>query len=93
MEMQRDGDPYMEDHVVEPSHYTQYELEPITFIMGNDPKGVFVRGNIVKYTMRAGSKLYEGLDPIASEIRDFQKVIRYAEMRIEQLQERYNNDK
>tara|TARA_R110000851_G_scaffold188110_3_gene338067 strand:+ start:1946 stop:2125 length:180 start_codon:yes stop_codon:yes gene_type:complete len=42
-------------------------------------------GNIIKYSMRAGHKIYEGEDEIGSEITDLRKVIRYAEMRIEQL--------
>jgi hypothetical protein len=35
--------------------------------------------------MRAGHKIYEGEDKIGSEITDLRKVMRYAEMRIEQL--------
>ena len=42
-------------------------------------------GNIVKYSLRAGSKLYEGMDGRESEVVDLGKVIRYAEMRIHQL--------
>lgn len=45
----------------------------------------FHTGNIIKYAMRAGHKLYEGEDEIGSEITDLKKVMRYAEMRIEQL--------
>jgi hypothetical protein len=35
--------------------------------------------------MRAGHKIYEGEDGVGSEITDLRKVIRYAEIRIEQL--------
>jgi len=73
----------MSDIVNKPLHYTRYKIEPITFIMENDLP--FHVGNIIKYTMRAGHKLYEGEDSIGSEITDLRKVIRYAEMRIEQL--------
>jgi hypothetical protein len=73
----------VDDDVVRPSHYTQYEVEPIDFIMKNDLP--FHVGNIVKYAARAGSKLYEGLDATESEIRDLEKVRRYAEMRVNQL--------
>jgi hypothetical protein len=45
----------------------------------------FWRGNIIKYASRAGAKKYDGMDGIASEITDLKKVMRYAEMRIEQL--------
>jgi hypothetical protein len=73
----------MSDIVHQPSHYTRWKIEPITFIMDNDLP--FHTGNIIKYAMRAGHKLYEGEDEIGSEITDLKKVMRYAEMRIEQL--------
>lgn len=71
------------DLVTRPSHYTQYKIEPITFIMRNGLE--FWRGNIVKYAARAGSKMYDGQDKTESEITDLRKVIRYAEMRINML--------
>jgi len=74
----------MEEVVVRPSHYARYLIEPVTFIMRNGFE--FWRGNIVKYASRAGHKLYPGKDEVESEIIDLQKVIRYAEMRINQLQ-------
>ena len=73
------------DIVKHPKHYTQYQIEPITFIMENDPEGRFAKGNIIKYVCRAGSKLYPGQDATQSEITDLEKVRRYAEMRINQL--------
>lgn len=73
-----------EEIVVRPAHYARYLIEPITFIMRNGFE--FWRGNIVKYASRAGHKLYPGKDEVESEIIDLQKVIRYAEMRINQLQ-------
>ena len=45
----------------------------------------FWRGNIVKYASRAGHKMYDGMDEQESEITDLNKVIRYAEMRINQI--------
>lgn len=71
------------DRVVKPAHYTMWAIEPITFIMRN--KMEFWRGNIIKYATRAGSKLYDGLDAVESEITDLEKVRRYAEMRINML--------
>lgn len=71
------------DVVVEPAHYTRWVIEPITYIMRNGME--FWRGNIVKYASRAGFKLYDGKDAVESEITDLKKVIRYAEMRINQL--------
>lgn len=72
------------DIIVKPSHYAKWKIEPITFIMRNGFE--FWRGNIVKYASRAGSKIYDGMDEVGSEITDLKKVIRYAEMRINQLQ-------
>jgi hypothetical protein len=69
--------------VNEPKHYARWVIEPITYIMLNGFE--FWRGNIVKYASRAGFKLYEGKTQEESEIIDLQKVIRYSEMRINQI--------
>ena len=45
----------------------------------------FGRGNLIKYSSRAGYKLYGGKTQVESEIIDLEKVIRYANMRINQL--------
>ena len=71
------------DIVTRPSHYTQFAIEPIEFILRNSLP--FHTGNIIKYSMRAGSKLYDGMDPVESEVTDLKKVMRYAQMRINQL--------
>ena len=76
-------DLYEDDVVKEPIHYTRWKIEPITFIMRNGFE--FWRGNIVKYVSRAGFKGYHGKSMDQSEIIDLEKVIRYAEMRINQL--------
>lgn len=72
-----------DDIVNKPSHYTQYEIEPVTFIMAN--RLPFEIGNIVKYACRAGSKLYPNQDYRQSRITDLEKVRRYAEMEINRL--------
>ena len=41
---------------------------------------------IIKYAARAGFKNYDGQDSTSSEITDLRKVMRYAEMRIEEIQ-------
>jgi hypothetical protein len=69
--------------VNKPSHYSHYDIEPVTFIMQN--KMEFWRGNIVKYVCRAGFKRYDGMNVLDSEITDLEKVRRYAEMRINVL--------
>ncbi len=66
-----------------PDHYSRWKIEPITYIMRNGME--FWRGNIIKYASRAGYKSYPGMDKSESEITDLRKVIRYAEMRINQL--------
>lgn len=74
----------MEDDLVhEPDHYSRWPIEPITFIMRNGFE--FWRGNLVKYAARAGYKIYDGKSQEDSEITDLEKVIRYAEMRINQI--------
>lgn len=78
-----------DDIVVKPSHYERYAIEPINFIMLNDME--FWRGNIVKYVARAGFKAYPNQTEVQSEITDLRKVIRYSEMRINQLQGRDPN--
>lgn len=71
------------DHVLQPSHYARFILEPITFCMVNDlPGHIF---SIIKYACRAGHKLYPGMDAIESEIKDLEKVRRFAQMRIRLL--------
>lgn len=79
------GDPVgvTKDIIKKPDHYARWAIEPITFIMRNGFE--FWRGNIVKYASRAGFKTYDGMTRDESEITDLQKVIRYAEMRINQL--------
>lgn len=63
------------DAVIQPSHYTKWKIEPITFIMRNDMP--FWMGNVIKYVMRSDSK---------NGIEDLRKAKRYIEFRIRQLQ-------
>ena len=74
----------MDNIVVKPSHYTQYNIEPVTFIMEN--RLSFEIGNIVKYACRAGHKMYPDQDYKQSRITDLRKVMRYAEMEINRLE-------
>lgn len=61
-----------QDNVVLPGHYTQWELEPITFIMTNNIP--WCEANVIKYVMRWKAK--NGLE-------DLQKARRYIDMLIE----------
>lgn len=75
------------DSIVNPYHYAQSEIQPIDLIMGQGMD--FWRGNIVKYASRAGLKNDNPeLSLDEAEIEDLCKVIRYAQMRINQLEGR-----
>jgi len=73
----------MMDEINKPDHYAVNAIEPVDFIMLNELS--FWKGNIIKYAVRAGLK--QSHPTITeSEISDLKKVIRYAEMRINQLE-------
>ena len=74
----------MADPVKNPSHYTQWSIQPVKYIMRNGME--FWRGNVIKYASSAGSKTYDGLTKNESEITDLEKCIRYCEMRINMLE-------
>jgi hypothetical protein len=73
------------DTIITPSHYAQYVIEPVEYIMVNDMD--FWRGNVIKYASRAGKKMYHGKSAAESEITDLHKAMRYLEMRINVLNE------
>tara|TARA_R100000278_G_scaffold103235_1_gene79686 strand:- start:201 stop:452 length:252 start_codon:yes stop_codon:yes gene_type:complete len=73
----------MTDEINKPDHYANNMIEPADFIMYNNLS--FWKGNIIKYVVRAGIKQSHPTI-IESEINDLKKVIRYAEMRINQLE-------
>ena len=72
----------MKDYI-NPDHYSMHAIEPIEYILEN--KLGFCAGAIVKYVTRAGEKLYPGKDRDQSEVADLQKVIKFAQMRINYL--------
>jgi len=74
------------DIVKKPAHYSEFAIQPITFILANGFG--FWRGNVIKYACRAGSKVYDGQTQVESEITDLKKAMRYCEMRINQLEGR-----
>jgi hypothetical protein len=76
-------DPH-EGIVTKPPHYTRWAIEPVEFLYRNRVEGHIF--NIVKYSMRAGHKLYPGMDAVQSEIVDLKKAARYIEMRINLLE-------
>jgi hypothetical protein len=77
--------PKFDETIITPAHYSRYAVEPIEFIMINELP--FHVGSIIKYACRAGYKMYEDADAVESEITDLNKIIRYCQMRINQLNE------
>ena len=73
------------DKIISPPHYSNYVIEPMEVIMVNDLP--FHVGSIIKYACRAGHKTYEYMDEFESDKTDLRKIIRYCEMRINQLNE------
>lgn len=48
------GEYKLDDSPVNPSHYSRWKIEPLTFITANNLD--FLRGNIIKYIMRYDAK-------------------------------------
>lgn len=72
------------DVVNRPAHYSRWKIEPITFIMENGLN--FEIGSAVKYVVRAGFKIYDGMTAEESELTDLRKAKRMIEMRIGKLE-------
>ncbi|CAB4165392.1 SaV-like [uncultured Caudovirales phage] len=64
--------PAQSDAVFKPKHYTQWKIEPITFICDNNVP--FCEANVIKYVMRHRAK---------NGAEDIRKAIRYCEMILE----------
>lgn len=60
-----------------PSHYNEYAIQPIDFIMQNNLP--FWMANVIKYVMRADRK---------AGVEDLRKAQKYIEFRINQLEGR-----
>ena len=70
--------------IVKPSHYADYAIEPITFIMKN---GIgFAAGNVIKYVARAGRKIEPGKSAEEMRLKDLKKAKRYIEMMINEAE-------
>ena len=72
------------DIVSNPAHYTMGTIEPKDFIRDQDLN--FNRGNVIKYTVRAGRK------DKSKEIEDIRKAKQYLEFEIEYLEGQLNGD-
>ena len=81
--VEKSKDPH-EGIVTKPPHYTRWAIEPVEFLYRNRVEGHIF--NIVKYSMRAGHKLYPGMGAVQSEIVDLKKAARNIEMRINLLE-------
>ena len=62
----------MGDRVFQPDHYTQWKIEPFTFLMLNNVP--FAEGNVIKYLMRWRKK---------NGIEDLKKARRIIDMMLE----------
>jgi hypothetical protein len=71
------------DIVHNPPHYARFTIQPLEFCMKNRLEGHV--WNIVKYTCRAGHKLYPGKTEAESEVIDLEKAIDIAQKRIRML--------
>ena len=72
------------DIVSHPAHYTMETIEPKDFI--RDQELNFNRGNVIKYTVRAGRKNKN------KEVEDLKKAKQYLEFEIEYLEGQLNGD-
>lgn len=61
------------DLVKEPAHYTRFPIQPKDFIAKNALN--FQQGSAIKYTCRAGHKLYPGKSAAESAVIDLEKAI------------------
>ena len=73
------------DLVKEPAHYTRFPIQPKTFSAKNRLN--FQRGSAVKYTCRAGHKLYHGKTAEESAVIDLEKAISNLQTEIETIKE------
>jgi len=71
------------DLVKNPPHYSRMTIQPIEFIIENNLPGHVA--NIVKYSCRAGHKIYPDMDEVESEIKDLEKAIDWARKRVRYL--------
>ena len=67
-----------------------WKIQPRDFVDANDL--AFWQGNVIKYIMRAGDKLYEGLDSYDSKVLDLHKAQESIEHHLRQLEKEHNED-
>lgn len=70
-------------HYTKPYHYDSEGIDVIDFCNANSLS--FTRGNIIKYTVRAGAKLIDGMTARESAIVDLEKAKEYINREIESL--------
>lgn len=75
-----------EDIVNKPSHYTDFGIEPIDFLVAAGPIGAHV-SHAIPYLMRAGKKLYPNTTAEQSEVIDLEKAVAWINRRIDYLKE------
>lgn len=65
-----------------PKHY-DFPIQPYDYISQN--KLGWPAGNVIKYATRAGLKVNKGEEPIDAEIRDWEKIVKYAQLHLRDL--------
>lgn len=73
-----------DDNVVHPAHYTQWTLEPFTFLMLNQVP--FAEGNVIKYVLRWRKK--NGLEDLRKAKRVIEMMIELEENRSKYMPEK-----
>lgn len=73
------------DMVKHPKHYTKWAIQPRDFAMANNL--AFWQGSTIKYVLRAGDKVYDGLTAKESELLDLRKAQEFIEHRIKHVEE------
>ena len=80
----------MEERVDRPAHYRGKKYDVIDIIEEFDLN--FSRGNVVKYSLRAGRKDEAGYSDLAKELEDLKKGAWYLNREIERIQNLIDNE-
>ena len=65
-----------------------WAIQPRDFVAENNLS--FWQGNVIKYIMRAGEKLYDGLSPYESEVLDLKKAQECIDHHLRQLEKKHS---
>jgi len=77
----------LNDPVSHPSHYTDGNIEVITYIQDKGFIEGFCLGNVIKYVSRSGKKLSSSQSLESKKIQDLEKAVWYLNYYINYLKE------